>query len=266
MSSGPELRRVAVLAATGTLLVLATWNLSLLVPHVLDQKYALGVDFHQYLAAARRWLDGEGFYYAHQLAGPYHIVGGDILYPPVVLCLLLPFLYLPEIVWWAIPLSIMAYAVWRLRPARWTWPLLAFAVWYPRDEAMVLFGNPGLYVGAAVAGGVLYAWPAAFALFKPSLGPLALIGIRHRSWWIALGFLVLLSLPFGTMWFDYAAAIRNSDASIWYSVPDLPFLLIPVVAWLGRTRPAPVETALPEGLRPYLAASLRPAYRRAELQ
>lgn len=243
MSSGPRPKRVATLAVTGTLLVLAAWNLSVLVPHVLEQKYALGVDLHQILAATRRWLDGEGFYFPHQLAGPYHIVGGDILYPPVVLWLLVPFLYLPQILWWVIPLGILGYAVWRLRPARWTWPLLAFALWYPRDETMVLFGNPGLYVGAAVAAGVLYAWPAAFALFKPSLGFLALVGITQRSWWLGIAVFAALCLPFGGLWFDYITVLRNSDASLLYSLPDLPFMLIPIVAWLGRTRPAPVEWA-----------------------
>ncbi|HEX8940925.1 MAG TPA: hypothetical protein VF763_12265 [Candidatus Limnocylindrales bacterium] len=259
MTSRSALVRIVVLVPTGALVLLAAWNLSLLVPHVLEQKYALGVDLHQYLAATRRWLDGQGFYYPHQIAGPYHIVGGDILYPPVVLWLLVPFLVVPEVVWWLIPLGIVAYAVWRLRPAPWTWPLLAFAVWYPRDEAMVLFGNPGLYVGAAIAGGVLWAWPAVFAVFKPSLAPFALIGVRHRSWWVALAGFVLLCLPFGGLWLDFVAAIRNSDGTIWYSVPDLPFMLIPVVAWLGRTRPAPVETAVPLGLAPILSPSLRTA-------
>ncbi len=48
--------------------------------------------------------------------------------------------------------------------------------------------------------------------------------------------LVVLSLPFGTLWGDWLSVIRNSPADWTYSLPDLSWLLTPVVFWFARTR------------------------------
>ena len=60
---------------------------------------------------------------------------------------------------------------------------------------------------AAAFAGVAWAWPSASLVLKPTLAPFALIGIRERSWWIAVGVLLLLSVPFGAMWADYLTAL-----------------------------------------------------------
>jgi hypothetical protein len=236
-SARSGLARPFFIVTSGVLLVFAGWELSVLLPHVLEQRYALGVDFHQYQEATRRWLAGDGFYWPRQLMGAYDVQAADVLYPPTILLLLVPFLVLPEILWWAIPLGCIALVVYRLRPAAWTWPLLAFALAWPRDLALILFGNPTMWVAAAVAGGVVWGWPAAFVLLKPTLAPLALIGIGRRSWWLTAATVAILTLAFWTLAVDYIAVVRDarSGSTLLYSLPDLPIVLVPVIAWCGAT-------------------------------
>ena len=89
---------------------------------------------------------------------------------------------------------------------------------------------------AAVALGTIYRWPSVFALIKPSLFPFALFGANRRSWWLALAAFAALSLPFGSMWADWVASVVNSrGGGILYSALEIPMLLLPLVAWLGRT-------------------------------
>ena len=76
-------------------------------------------------------------------------------------------------------------------------------------------------------------------LIKPSLFPFALFGARSRRWWLALGALVVVSLPFGSLWLDWIHSVLNSEGGgIAYSALEIPILALPIVAWLGRTGPA----------------------------
>jgi hypothetical protein len=78
---------------------------------------------------------------------------------------------------------------------------------------------------------------APFVLLKPSLGPFAAFGANRRSWWLGFIALVLLSLPFGAMWRDWLSSVVYSrGGGLLYSSLEVPFLLLPLVAWLGRTR------------------------------
>ena len=193
----------ALLVLTGVILVLLAWEMTIVWPAVMARPGALGVDLHLYLSATRSWLDGDGFYHARQLAGPYHIEGsdtaggGDILYPPVILVLLVPFTILPEILWWIVPAAAFGWALWRLRPARWAWPLLALGAALPANIDVVVRGNPVIWVAAAFAVGCVVAGPAVLVLLKPSLFPFALMGVHRRRWRIALGLFGLACLPFG---------------------------------------------------------------------
>lgn len=193
------------------------------------------IDFDLYLNATRRWLAGGSFYEPYQLAGPYPIRMGDVLYPPNVLLLLIPFTVLPAMLWWAIPLGITAWAVWKLQPAPVSWPFIAFCLFWPPFVARTVAGNPIMWALAFLALGCLYKWPAALVLIKPSLFPFALIGIRSRSWWIALAAGVLISLPFAGMWIDWMVVLVNStEGGLLYSLQDLPILLLPIIAWKMR--------------------------------
>ena len=230
--------RFAMLVVTGVLLTLGVlWSAQLWLI-VYSHGSGVGVDLHQYQEHARRWLDTGQLYLPRQLAGPTSVMDGDPLYPPTILYLLVPFLWLPELVWWLVPLAVLAYALIRFRPRMWTWPLLAAVLAWPRTPALIFYGNPGMWMDAAIAAGLLWAWPSALVLLKPSLGPFALLGIRHRSWWVAVGVVILLSIPFGGLWLDYLSVLRNSGVSITYSVLDLPLAIAPIIAWLGRRDPS----------------------------
>jgi hypothetical protein len=213
-------------------------ELAVVVPKMQTLDGSFGVDFHQYLDHARRWLDGGGFYLPSQLAGPYRVY--DVLpplYPPPFLLLILPFLWLPQAVWWAVPLLTLAAVCWHWRPGPWGVAAIAWLVAWPRTYEIVLFGNPSLWIAAFAALGTVAAWPYVGVLLKPSLAPLALLGARHRSWWFALAAGLLISLPFGLMWVDYARALVNADQGWTYSLRDVPIVLIPVAAYAARTRP-----------------------------
>ncbi len=128
---------------------------------------------------------------------------------PIALYLFVPFLVLPAVLWWAIPMTVFAASIAWLRPARWTWPLIALGVAWPQTLAQLLYGNTNMWVAAMIAAGVVLAWPSVMILFKPAFAPFALIGIKRRRWWVAMGVLCLAALPFGAMWLDYATVIRK---------------------------------------------------------
>jgi hypothetical protein len=218
----------------------------LLVPHPLEQP--IGVDYRLYRDATAAWLrDGVPFYPTRQLRGPYEIEAGDILYPPVAIWLFAPFAIptspegsiLAAVAWWGIPLAVTIAALVWLRPRPWTWPLLALCATNPTVLLKIWTGNPVMWSMAALALATAVPWrtTAPFVLLKPSLAPFALFGANRRSWWIGLAALIALSLPFGPMWADWLTTVLNSrGGGVLYSSLEAPFLLLPLLAWLGRTR------------------------------
>jgi hypothetical protein len=236
------LLRMAVLVATGGFLAATLANLVTFLLAVPDWWTVVGHDRAIYLDAAARWFAGGPFYPDRQLAGPFPILGsGEILYPPSSLWLLVPFTFLPAVLWYAVPVAVTAWCVVTLRPARWTWPLIALLVWYPRTLTLVLLGNPTIWVVAALALACRgYSWAGPFVLLKPSLFPFALIGIKSRAWWIGLAVAVVLSVPFWGMWVDWLTVLRNVSNTDWrYSFIDVPVMLIPVLARLSSTSRGP---------------------------
>jgi hypothetical protein len=211
----------------------------LVTPHALEQPF--GVDATLYRDVTLRWLGGGSFYEPYQLAGPYEIRAGDVLYPPIGLVLFVPFAVVPVVVaavlWWAIPLGITGWAIWRLRPRPEIWPVLALCIAWPTTLLKTWTGNPVIWSMAAMALGVIYAWPSVWVLLKPSLAPFALFGAWRRSWWVAAVAFVVACLPFGGLWADWLASLANSrGGGLLYSSLEIPMLLLPLAAWLGRTR------------------------------
>lgn len=213
-------------------------------PNPLEQP--LGVDYHLYRDVTARWLSGGPYFEPYQLAGPYEIRAGDVLYPPVALLLFAPFgaavaqpwATLLAVAWWAIPLGITVAAVLRLRPAPVAWPLLALCL-NPTTLLKIWTGNPVIWSMAALAVAVASRsrFTAPLVLLKPSLAPFALFGIRRRSWWVGLAALIAVSLPFGSLWADWVASVLNSrGGGLLYSALEFPMLLLPLIAYAGRTR------------------------------
>ncbi len=216
------------------------------------QAWEVGADLRFYQVLANHWLS-TGVMYPGQLEGPYQLrVQIDNLYPPNAMLLFVPFTVLPAVLWWAIPLTILGYSVWHWRPVMWGWAALALVVIWPRTTGAILAGNTDMWMSAAVAGGLLWGWPAVLLTIKPTLAPLALLGIRHRSWWVAMGAMgvfVLLTLP---LWFDYVTAIRDVRGLGWdYSLAALPLILAPVAIWSARRREPELDG--PASLSPEVA-------------
>jgi hypothetical protein len=233
-----RLGRLLALAATGVILGLAV---AVFVQVWSSDSDAgnIGEDFNFYVSLGRRWLDSGVMYGARQLTGqPYHIeINVDNLYPPPVILFFAAFVYLPWVTWYLVPIGLVAYAIWRLRPAAWAWPLMAFCVLWPRTQGSFVVGNSDLWSAGLVAAGTIWGWPSVLGLFKPAFAPVVLIGFWRRSWWIALAAVGVLSVPFLAYWQQYVVVATNWEAPITRSLPNVPILFIPIFAWLGRTRP-----------------------------
>jgi hypothetical protein len=228
--------RLLILTVTGVLGVLALVSAVLLLQIVYGNKVGIGVDFHQYLDHVARWQATGQLYLPRQLAGPTEVMDGDPLYPPTILLLLLPFRVLPEYIWWLVPIPIIVVTLVRLRPAPWTWPLLAIIALWPRTPALIYYGNPGMWMVAFICLALSRPWAGPLVLLKPSLAPFALLGFGRRSWFIALAIVVAASIPFAGLWLDYLTVLRNSRVPLTYSLLDLPLALAPVIAFVGRRR------------------------------
>lgn len=239
LGAGP---RIIARVSQGVIAVECVWVLWTLLGG--DARFPVGVDFRAVTAAATRWMAGGGFYAPQQLAGPYPPIlpapwPSNIMYPPVALWLFVPFTVLPGFLWWAIPAGTVGGTLYHLRPVWWAWPVIAVLWAFPRAPEAVQNGNPVIWALAAVSLGCLYSGPAVFALFKPTLLPFALRGVRSRSWRLALGVLALLCLPFGLMWLDYIRVVENLRSPLWFLWHDWPLMAVPLVAWLGRTQRKP---------------------------
>lgn len=193
-------------------------------------------DRTHYLAATARWLDTGTPYLAQEVAAPFDYQPDTFLHPPIALLLFLPFRWLPAIVWYAVPIAIVVVMVSRWRPARWTWPILAACIVWPRTSGMLIVGNTDLWVAAFVALGLQTGWGWALIALKPSFAPVALLGVRRRVFWVAVAVASAVSIPFGRLWLDWIKVILHAPGGVLYSILGLPLVLLPAVAYAGRTR------------------------------
>lgn len=152
--------------------------------------------------------------------------------------LFVPFVFLPALTWWAIPIGITLAVVWHHRPSPWAWVLILACMALSREAQLLYwFGTPTIWIAAFVALATVWGWPSVLVLLKPAVFPLALLGIRDRRWWYGAAVLALLSLAFWPMWTDWLNALSNARgprANVLYAISDVPVYVIPVVAWLGR--------------------------------
>lgn len=233
----PPLPIVAAFAGLAAIILVSTLPV-FWIALTQDPGGHLGTDYRLYMDATRDWLATGTFYPPHQLAGPYPIEDGDILYPPVALWLFVPFTVIPWPVWWAVPVIGTAWVVWRHRPGPIAWPLIALCLAWEPTQIHLLSGNPGLWAMLATALATLFPVAGPFALLKPSLFPFALVGIRHRAWWVGLGVFALLSLALLPMWSDWITVMLNGEnrSGALYSWQYAPMMLIPVIAAWRRRR------------------------------
>jgi hypothetical protein len=200
--------------------------------------WQFGMDYEFYRGLGVNWLDDGSFYQTHQLTSPYTIkTMVDNVYPPHALLLFVPFAFLPAVLWWAVPMTILANVLAYLRPARWAWVVILILVAWPRSITAYLLGNTDIWVVAILAAAIRWGWPAVFVTLKPSFAPFVLLGVK-RPWHTAATVLALLALVVLGMplWFDYALAIGNLRLDAGYSLGSLPLMLVPIVARLASTR------------------------------
>ena len=196
----------------------------------------LGSDLvHGYLVGARRFLDTGSPYLAEQLAGPFELGYHSFIHPPSALPLFVPFLWLPAILWWMLPIAITAYALYRLRPTPWSLATMALLLCWPRSTGALLTGNTDIWAMAAVAAATVWGGAAVALIIKPTFAPLALIAIKQRSTWMAGAVVAGTSLLMAPLWIQWLSVIRNADLPLTYSLLNLPLVALPLVGWLGRT-------------------------------
>lgn len=249
--------RFGAVVVTILLLLIAAVEAAIVVPPALGNLHVTwGMDLRAYVEHATRWMAGEGFYLPAQLAGPYDVDAlTGAVYPPVLLYLLVPLvLGAPWVLWWAVPLLLTAVSVIAARPAWWQWPILVAILVYPRTWTVIVLGNPAMWALAALAAGMVWKWPAVGVLLKATYAPFALVGIRDRRWWYALGLGLLLALPFGAMWLDFIDAVRfaQSPRGLAYTLGEWPIALALVVGLWGHSSTTFTRPSLSRGSVPPL--------------
>ncbi len=207
------------------------WYASGAVPIIM-----LDWDRGHYVDAVGRFLETGTPYLASEVAAPFDYVPLTFLHPPLALWLMTPFAFLPPAAWYIVPILIVAWCVVAWRPSPMAWAVLSLFLLWPRGPAMVVTGNTDMWATAFIAGGVRLGWPAVLVTIKPSLVFFAALGIRARSWWVAAVGLAVVSLPFLLLWLDYPRVMLNSSANAGYSFSNLPFFVLPIVAWMVSTR------------------------------
>jgi hypothetical protein len=251
--------RVLLLTALG---LEGLWIGAVVVWHALNNA-AFGLDYVWHVDASRRLLETGTPYWPWQVSGGYDIGNGAILYPPAAFALFIPFIWLPAVLWWAIPVAITVWGMASHRPPLWAWVIVGGIVAFEKSLNVYVFGNPTMWLVAAVAAATRLGWPAVLVLAKPTFAPLALIGIGQRSWWFALAAFAAVSLLFGGLWFEWLRVALNSDVSLAYNLPSLPLMLAPLVPWLtGQHRPRVVADLLrPAQTNPEGSGRLEPVTR-----
>jgi hypothetical protein len=255
-----ERARLAFVVTAGVVLVIFAWEFAD-VWRGFAERGQLLQDWQFYASLGQRWLDSGVLYGDRQLSGePYHVlINVDNLYPPTAIAWFVPFAILPKVIsgvlWWGLPIGAVGLALVRFRPALWTWPLMAACLAWPRSVGALVVGNSDLWSAGFVAGGLLWGWPGALGILKPSFGPFAVIGARRRSWWWAAGVVAVTSALLWRYWPEYLVAATHWDLPWDRAVPSVPLLLLPIVAWFGRTGSS--RTLPPQG-NPGPGAILRP--------
>ena len=233
---GADWRRAVARSLALFLGVLAVARIGMLLTEPFGQRF-VGNDLGGYVAGARRFLEAGSPYLVEQVSGSWQLQPDSFIHPPVAVLLFIPFIWLPAVLWWAIPIGLTAWAVVRLRPAAWAWPVIGACLLWPRTAGIVIAGNSDLWVAAAIGVALAFGLPSALlVVLKPSYLPLAVIGARSRSWWIAGAFVLIVCLMFGRLWLDYLAVLRGVTLEPLYSLYNAPFVAIPLIAWLGRPR------------------------------
>ena len=222
------------MALTGVLLILAA-VLFVAIYRGAEIRGEVGWDAALYAQIGSHFLSTGQLYFPHQFE-PYIAAHTVNLYPPTALYLFVPASFAPRILWWLVPLTIIVVSLARLRPAWWSWPIMAAAcVWplhAPDVPVALVYGNTLMWTMAAMFAAASFRSGLAWAvLLKPTHMFMALPwAIRS---WRGLAVMVALSAVMLPLWFDWLAAMGNlSGAGGWVALS--PALAIPAIAWAAQ--------------------------------
>jgi hypothetical protein len=208
----------------------------------------VGWDFGHYVDAARRWVDTGSPYLPSEVAIPFQFGDLTFLHPPISLILFAPFLVLPAFLFWLVPLAGTVWIIVSWRPERWAWPIMPLQLIWPRFGGAVIVGNTDLWIVFLIAAGLRFGWPILLLAIKPSIAPFAIVEMaaliradsvptrRWREIALAAALLAVIAVPFGNLWFEWFAVVRNSPGDPLYSIASIPWLTVPVVAWIAKRR------------------------------
>ena len=246
--------RLALFALTVLILIVAAF-VAVAKFSAFASRGLVGIDLSLVSELGRRWAETGSQYAAFQLDGPYPYDQGagttDVaqmpgLYPPLAGPLFAVVRLLPPILWWA-PLLVIPAVLARWRPAPWAWPLLAACLAWPNTTSSIVAGNTAMWVAVFVTGGLNVGWPAALTLLKPTFAPLALIGVRSRSWYLVVAAMALGTLLMAQELARYLTVIQHQrGSSPLYSVGDVPMMLIPIIGYLARSERSRRNSTHPE--------------------
>ena len=233
-------------AMLGVALIIAMVFVGMFAIILRQHPFPVGDDLRIYVEASQRLLSGGSWYESRQLDGPYPIQHGDVLYPPVFAWFVMPWYWLPGWTYVALAVVVVAWHVIDVRPAPWTWPLIAFGALYPWTLQYAVFANPSFQMVLFFTLAIRWPWTGSFILVKPTLGPFALVRIRDWRWWAGLAVLVIASLPFLAATLAYPRVLLDSvGGGLAYNIHSIPLMAIPLVTWLGgRRRPAGREQGI----------------------
>ena len=215
----------------------ASWLLFVLLFYVIREPASIGYDYAFYRDVGARWLADGSYYLSHQTAGPYSFTTMvDVLYPPTALFLFVPFAVLPPILLVGGPFD----GRWVCRLGLSTCPPGGGAYAPP---PLLAEGDKQFHVWKyGYLDGRRSRRRVSLGLASPVLDPEA--NTRHlrssraaaRPWRLGLAALVGVSLLQLPLWFDYLTAMRNLSIRADYSLVSIPLLMLPIVAWAGRSR------------------------------
>lgn len=195
----------------------------------------LGMDYMFYRDVGARWLHDGSWYLPFQFAPHEFTNMVSNVYPPTALFLFVPAALMPWVFWWAVPIAVLAYALRRMQPAPWAWPIILLLMMWPRSIGGYLYGNTTIWTTAGLAAGLVWGWPIILLAVKTTAWPWALLVVRRREAWIAGAVLAVVSIPMIPLWIDYFAVVRNQTSPVTPSalLGDVPPMLIPAVAWFS---------------------------------
>ena len=165
-------RSLLAVALTATMALVVAIEAVYLAVAVIADPVELGMDYRYYVSLGERWLADGTFYLPHQLAGP-HEVGllglsqhVDTLYPPPRSSCSCPSSGCRRCCGGHSRSGEHAGAP---SPSshRLDRPVMFALLAYPRAIGAYLFGNTDIVIVAAVAGGLVWGWPAILVTIKP---------------------------------------------------------------------------------------------------